>query len=251
MKNIDEIEEQKKQLDQILFQQNKMASMGEMLDNIAHQWRQPLMELSSLFIPIEAKIKLHQELDQKEILEAISNLNDITKFMSKTIDDFRNFFAKDKEQVKFRISDQLNLSLNILATTLKKNDIQVDIIIKKNPILLGFKNEYAHVLINIINNAKDVLIERQVINPRIEILIEEYDTSNVVVSIEDNAGGINKEAMNKIFDPFFTHEKQNGTGLGLFMSKLIVENNMGGSLTAQNSTIGAKFIINIPKICQI
>ena len=251
MKSVDEIEEQKKQLDQILFQQNKMASMGEMLDNIAHQWRQPLMELSSLFIPIEAKIKLHEEVNSKEVLEAISNLNEITKFMSKTIDDFRNFFAKDKEQGKFRISDQLNLSLNILATTLKKNDIHVDIIIKKNPILLGFKNEYAHVLINIINNAKDVLTARQVANPKIKILIEEYDTSNVIVSIEDNAGGIKKEAMNKIFDPFFTHEKQNGTGLGLFMSKLIVENNMGGSLTAQNSSSGAKFIINIPKICKI
>lgn len=240
---------QKHDIDQRMFQQNKMAALGEMLDNIAHQWRQPLMEINSLLIPIEAQIKLQEQLDAKEVLDAINRVNGITQYMSKTIDDFRNFFAKDKKAEEFKISDQLTLSLNIMGMALKQNNIQVDIILKKNPLVLGYKNEYAQVLINIINNAKDILIQRHIVNPEIKIIVEQDVNKNAVLSIEDNAGGISSQAIEKIFDPFFSYEKQNGTGLGLFMSKLITENSLGGTLSAINTTKGAKFIINIPKTC--
>ncbi len=236
-----------RQKDKLLFQQNKMASMGEMIANIAHQWRQPLMELSSLFIPVEAQIKLNGKVSEEEVLEAISKLNEITKYMSSTIDDFRNFFATDKEKVKFKISDQINLSVNIMASALKAHEIHLDIIVKKNPTLIGFKNEYAQVLVNIINNAKDALIQRQIKEPRIIIVIEEVD-EEVIVSIADNAGGITTQPITKIFEPFFTFEKLNGTGLGLFMSKLIIENNMDGKLVVENLQNGAVFKIIIPKI---
>lgn len=233
--------------DKLMFQQAKMASLGEMLVNISHQWRQPLMELSSLFLPIEAKINMKIPLEEQEILESIHKLNDITKYMSTTIDDFKNFFAKDKEKIEFEILEQINSTINIISGSLKAHDIKLDIIIKKNPTMLGYKNEYSQVLINIINNAKDALIQRKIKEPKIKIIIEQID-DNIVTSIEDNAGGIKITPIEKIFEPFFTYDKVNGSGIGLFMSKLIVENNMQGELKVSNVKSGALFIITVPKL---
>lgn len=238
--------EKNRQKDKILFQQNKMASMGEMLNNIAHQWRQPLMELSSLFIPIEARLNYDIEIDRKELEESIHKLNDITKYMSNTIDDFRDFFASNKEKEEFKLSEQINASLTILSSSLKTNDIMLDIIVKKNPTLVGYKNEYTQVLINIINNAKDILIQRKITKPKIIITVSETK-KDVLITIEDNAGGVNIEPVEDIFKPFFTYEKINGTGIGLFMSKLIIENNMNGRLWVENTKSGALFKITTPK----
>jgi len=233
--------------DKLMFQQSKMASMGEMLGNISHQWRQPLMEISSLFLPIEAKLQMNMPLDNNELQETISKLNEITKYMSTTIDDFRNFFAKDKEKIHFELLEQINSTVNIISGSLKAYDIKLDIIIQKNPTMLGYKNEYSQVLINIINNARDVLVQRKIKNPQIKIIISEIN-GNIVTSIHDNAGGVSVKPIEKIFDPFFTNEKTNGSGIGLFMSKLIIENNMDGNLKVENKNDGALFTIIIPKI---
>lgn len=241
-----EIEKNKKK-DKIIFKQNKLVSMGEMITNITHQWRQPLMEISSLFIPIEAKLNLTKQVNKEEIQEAILKLNNITKYMSNTIDDFKNFFSKNKEKTKFKLSDQINSSVNIISSGLYANKILLDIIVKKNPIVYGYKNEYTQVLINIINNAKDILIQRNIKKAKIKIIINE-DKYNAVVNISDNAGGINMQAIDNIFNPFFTYEKTNGSGIGLFMSKLIIENNMNGKLIVRNDKEGAKFTITTPKI---
>ena len=238
--------EKNRQKDKIMFQQNKMASMGEMLNNIAHQWRQPLMELSSLFIPIQAKLDFDLELDKKELKESILKLNDITKYMSNTIEDFRDFFATNKEKEKFKLSEQINASLNIISSSLKANDIMLEIIIKKNPTLNGYKNEYTQVLINIINNAKDILIQRKIKEPKIKIIVSETK-KDVLISIEDNAGGVKVNPIESIFKPFFTYEKIGGTGIGLFMSKLIIENNMNGMILLENTKDGALFKIITPK----
>lgn len=125
-------------------------------------------------------------------------------------------------------------------------NIKLDIIIQKNPTLIGYKNEYSQVLINIINNAKDILIQRKIENPYIKISIYERK-ENIITTIEDNGGGIKVEPIEKIFEPFFTYQKINGSGLGLFMSKLIIQNNMNGKLEASNSENGAFFKITIPK----
>ena len=233
--------------DRLMFQQSKLASMGEMLGNISHQWRQPLMEISSLFLPIEAKLNLDMPVDNKELVESINKLNDITKYMSNTIDDFKNFFANDKEKIEFELLEQINSTINIISGSLKSNDIKLEIILQKNPILVGYKNEYAQVLINIINNARDLLIQRKIENPKIKILISEKD-NKVITSIEDNAGGVKIEPIKKVFDPFFTYEKLNGSGIGLFMSRLIVQNNMNGKLEVENKKEGACFTIIIPKM---
>ena len=232
--------------DKLMFQQAKLASMGEMLGNISHQWRHPLMEMSSLFLPIEAKINMDIPLDDKEILESIEKLNDITKYMSNTIDDFKNFFAKEKEKISFEILEQINSTVNIISSSLKIHDIKLDIIIQKNTVMIGHKNEYSQVLINIINNAKDVLVQRKIANPKIKIKITE-NKNNIITKIEDNAGGIKITPIEKVFDPFFTYEKINGSGIGLFMSKLIIENNMHGQLEVSNKNEGAIFTVTIPK----
>ena len=138
------------------------------------------------------------------------------------------------------------LIINIISGGLKTYNIKLDIIIQKNPTLIGYKNAYQQVLLNIINNAKDILIQRKIENPYIKISIYERK-ENIITTIEDNGGGIKVEPIEKIFEPFFTYQKINGSGLGLFMSKLIIQNNMNGKLEASNSENGAFFKITIPK----
>ncbi|RXK03065.1 histidine kinase [Arcobacter sp. CECT 8989] len=237
--------EKNRQKDEIIFQQNKLAAMGEMLENIAHQWRQPLMELSALFIPIEAKINFNKNINNDELLDSINKLNHITKYMSNTIDDFKNFFATNKEKTEFKLSDQINSSLGLIITGLRKNGIFVDIVIKKNPTIFGYKNEYTQVLINILNNAKDALIYRKVKEPKIIITLDS-NNKNSILSVEDNAGGVQVKPIDNIFKPFFTYGKKEGTGIGLFMSKLIIEKNMNGKLLVSNEKAGASFRIISP-----
>jgi len=243
---IDEIRHNR-QNDKMLFQQSRMASMGEMIGNIAHQWRQPLMELSSISMELQAKVELLGKVSNEEILDVVEKSNKITQYMSETIDDFRNFFAKDKEKEIFKISDQISSAINIVNASLKQHNIKVEIIVQKNSIIEGFKNEYSQVLINILSNAKDALINRNIKNSKIVVKILEKDNFSIV-EISDNAGGINIEPIEKVFEPFFTHDKLNGTGIGLFMSKLITENNMNGRLFVKNNEKGAVFIITVPRL---
>ncbi|MCD4758091.1 MAG: HAMP domain-containing histidine kinase [Arcobacteraceae bacterium] len=233
------------QHNKILTQQSKMAAMGEMIGNIAHQWRQPLMELSSILINTEAKIRIQENISNDEILEVINRSNHILKYMSNTIDDFRNFFAKDKEKTQFKISDQIKRTVNILSSTLDNKNIKVNIILKHNPTIYGYKNEYSQVLINIISNAKDVLVQRGIKNGLIEVKVYEQE-GLCITEVLDNGGGISEKYIDDIFKPFMTFEKKDGTGIGLFMAKLIVENNMNGTLSASNEQNGAKFFITLP-----
>jgi C4-dicarboxylate-specific signal transduction histidine kinase len=246
-KRIKEEVAKNREKDKLMFQQSKLASLGEMLGNISHQWRQPLMEINSLFLPIEAKITLGVPLEDNEILQTIDKLNHITKYMSNTIDDFKNFFATDKEKIKFKLLEQINSTVNIISGGLKTHNVKLDIIIKKNPEIIAYKNDYSQVLINIINNAKDVLVQRKIENPYIKISIYE-ENKNIITTVEDNAGGVKVNPIEKIFDPFFTYEKIGGSGIGLFMSKLIIEKNMSGKLSVENTSNGAFFKIIIPKI---
>ena len=243
---IDEIRHNR-QNDKMMFQQSRMASMGEMIGNIAHQWRQPLMELSSISMQLQAKVELLGTVSNNEIIEAIEKSNNITQYMSDTIDDFRNFFAKDKEKEIFKISDQISSAINIINSSLKQHNIKLEIIVQKNSLVEGVKNEYSQVLINILTNAKDVLISRKIKNPKISIRILQKE-NNSIVHISDNAGGIKINPIEKVFEPFFTHDKVNGTGIGLFMSKLIIENNMNGRLFVENDEKGSVFIITVPQL---
>ena len=230
--------------DEIVIQQSKMASMGEMIGNIAHQWRQPLMEISTLLINTEAKIKLMGEISNDEILETVDKSNQVISFMSNTIDDFRNFFTVNKEKEDFFIASQITSALNIIKSSLEINNIKVNVVIKNNIKINGYKNEYLQVLINILSNANDAILSNKIQNGKIIIKLYEKDNLSIL-EIEDNGGGICIEPINKVFEPFFTYKKKNGTGIGLFMSKLIIENNMNGNLTVSNKNEGASFRIEL------
>ncbi len=242
-----ELEQEVKHKDQLLLEQSKLATLGEMLGNIAHQWRQPLMEINSVFLPLQTKMSINMPISNDEINQTITKVNEITSFMSQTIEDFRNYFKEEKQKVKFQVLEQINSTVNIISAGLKANNIKLDIIIKKNPTLIAYKNEFSQVLINIINNAKDELVSRKTQNPYIKITIFE-ENKNIITTIEDNAGGIKVSPINKIFEPFFTYKKKSGSGIGLFMSNLIIENNMKGTIKAQNINNGALFTISIPKL---
>ena len=242
-----ELEQEVKHKDQLLLEQSKLATLGEMLGNIAHQWRQPLMEINSVFLPLQTKMSINMPISNDEINQTIIKVNEITSFMSQTIEDFRNYFKEEKQKVKFQVLEQINSTVNIISAGLKANNIKLDIIIKKNPTLIAYKNEFSQVLINIINNAKDELVSRKTQDPYIKITIFE-ENKNIITTIEDNAGGIKVSPINKIFEPFFTYKKKSGSGIGLFMSKLIIENNMKGTIKAQNINNGALFTIYIPKL---
>lgn len=206
-KKVQQEVEKNRQKEQILFHQSKLASMGEMLSSIAHQWRQPLMEINSLFIPIEAQLKSNKSVDNEEILNSIKKLNDITNYMSNTINDFRNFFSSNKQAIKFNLSTQINSAINILSTSLKQNNINLEIIVKKNPEVYGIKSEYSQVLINIINNAKEMLIFRKTPNPLIKITIDKKEDI-AIIKIEDNAGGIKLRNIDDVLNLFIQKRKK-------------------------------------------
>jgi len=233
--------------DMVMYRQSRFASMGEMIGNIAHQWRQPLMELSALLMDLQAAIHFKAKVSQDEVVQTIVSSNRVIQFMSHTIDDFRNFFSSQKELSAFCINDVVQEAVTIMGATLKYHHINVEVITHVySSMAYGLKNEYAQVIINLLSNAKDILISRSIPQGIIRIEIDETVEYSKVYVI-DNAGGIADENLSQIFEPFFTKEKENGTGIGLFMSRMIIENNMKGQIRVDNIPKGASFCILIPK----
>jgi two-component system, NtrC family, C4-dicarboxylate transport sensor histidine kinase DctB len=197
-----------------------------------------------MYIKFKQSIKA---LDENTMNQKIQEADKVLDFMSHTIDDFRNFFMPKKEKEEFFLYAVVDIVINIVSSTLKNYDIKLEIEIDKSIVLKTYLNEYEQVLLNIINNAKDVLIEKNIKNPCIKIKAYEEENS-VVLTIEDNGGGVLVEPKGKIFEPYFTtKENSNGTGIGLYMSKIIVDKNMKGKLRVKNTNEGAKFAIIIPK----
>jgi len=203
--------------------------MGEMLGKIAHQWRQPLSRLGFILMNIESKDK--EQKHSKKLEEAFTQL----EFMSQTIDDFRNFYKPNKEKESFSLEKETRYVLDLLHL----KEIEVILTVKDDIPIVNYKNEYRQVVLNLLSNAKDALIERAVAMPKIMIGIE-----GTQVSISDNAGGINLQEIEKIYEPYFT-TKEKGLGIGLYIAKVIVEKNMAGSLKVINTVEGAKFIITL------
>ena len=230
--------------DQILLIQSRQAAMGEMIGNIAHQWRQPL---NALGLTVQ-QLSLIYDLGEftKEFLDkSVSQSVELIKHMSKTIDDFRNYFRPDKEKAEFKVNDAIANTLSLIEDSFNNRHIRIKVIAKDDPVIYGYRNEFAQALLNVLNNARDAITEREISDPRVTIMICSTDGC-AVVTIADNAGGIAEEIMGKIFDPYFTtKDLQNGTGVGLFMSKSIIEKNMGGRLSARNIADGAEFRIEV------
>ena len=247
-KNLEEkiqiaIEEAQKK-DRAMLHQSRLARMGTMLSMIAHQWRQPLSEVAGILMELETASKF-KKVDDKMIKESIEESNKLIQFMSYTIDDFRNFFKPDKQKVHFYIEDPCMEAISLINASIKNHNIDLHYNIKMNYEIYGYRREFAQVLLNLMSNAKDALIQRKIQNPRINLEVDYIDGFSIV-TIKDNAGGVESEYLDLIFEPYFTTKSSlKGTGLGLYMSKMIIEKNMGGELSVENVDDGAIFKVKI------
>jgi len=233
-------EQNKSQL--LLLQKSKMADMGEMIGNIAHQWKQPLA-LIGVSAGILRERKLVNRLTDKDFEEELNHIDLNILHMSQTMEDFLIYFRPNKVKEDFYISEAVDKSLLIIGNTIYKEEITIILNIDKKYQVYGFKEEYVQVLISIITNAIYALKdqEKKIIN--INLLCHDKIWT---LEISDNAGGISDDLINKIFEPYFTTKEQPiGTGLGLYIAKTIIENSMSGSLKVVNTKEGAKFIIII------
>lgn len=218
--------EELREKEQLLIHQSRQAAMGEMIGNIAHQWRQPL---NALGLTVQQLLLLYDlgEFNRDCLDKNILQSMELIKHMSRTIDDFRNYFRPDKEKDDFKVSEAVASTLSLIKDSFKNKNIAVEVVAKDEPVIFGYRNEYAQVLLNILSNASDALTERNIKDPRVTITACSAD-DRTVVTISDNAGGIPEEIVNKIFDPYFTTKgPHGGTGVGLFMSKIIIEKNIG------------------------
>ena len=230
--------------EQLLIMQSRHAAMGEMINNIAHQWRQPLNTLG-LLIQQTPLLYGSAEFSREYLEENSRNAMQLIQHMSRTINDFKNFFKPDKEVIPFCVNEVIMQTISLVEDIFKAHGITVAFHTESDPMITGFPNEFAQVLLNILNNARDALVERNVDVPLITMQ-SSTEGGKSVVTITDNGGGISEEIMGKLFDPYFTTKAtEKGTGIGLFMSKTIIEKNMGGRLTARNVADGAEFRIEV------
>jgi signal transduction histidine kinase len=237
--------EKNREKDKLIFQQAKLASLGEMIGNIAHQWRQPLNNLAIVIQDIENAYHFG-EIDEDYISSSSDDAMKQINYMSSTIDDFRNFFKSDEVKTKFSIHEAIANSLTISISGLNSNKINLQKDIRDECFILGSKNQYIQVVINLLKNGQDILIEREITDPRLKISLKK-DGDFAIFSVEDNAGGVPENIIDKIFEPYFTTKHQSvGTGLGLYMSKMIIEKNFGGKMRVENSEVGARFILIVP-----
>jgi signal transduction histidine kinase len=230
--------------DQLLILQDRRAVLGDMINNIAHQWRQPLNVLG-LYVQDLAHAYETAEFNKKYLDTCVGKSMQLIMHMSQTIEDFMDFCRPDREEKTFRVDRVVEKTILLFKDYLKIQNISISFNVEGEPEIKGYPNEYAHVLLNILMNARDELVGHNVADARISIhAFDEEGTS--VVTIADNAGGIPDEIMGSLFDPYIsTKEPEKGTGVGLFMSKTIIEKNMNGRLTVHNSTEGAVFRIEV------
>ena len=229
-----------------------MSAMGEMLSMIAHQWHQPLSSINSIILGIRIKLireqfNLEDKNDRKNFLVFLENrhhkINEYIEYLSSTTDDFRNFFNPEKKSEYIRLSNPIHNALNIIRTSLENNGIEIIIDLQVDNKLILYHHEIMQVILNILKNSQDNFLEKKTLIPKIYIttLLDEY---NHVIRICDNGGGIDESIIHTVFDPYVSSKSEkNGTGLGLYMSKMIIENHHNGMLHVKNSNDGVCFDI--------
>jgi len=264
-KKVDQEVQKRRQNERLMMQQSKMAAMGQMMSAIAHQWRQPLNTIAIFVQDFEDSFK-HGELDEAYVQDLVQQSMKQINFMSKTIDDFKNFFKPDKDEVIFEVCRETVNSTSLLGVQLTRNGI--DLVIEFNGIkytytdiesfeaeigthiyVRGFPNEYKQVLLNLVQNARDAVMDRMEADPSvkgvIEVSVRERD-GQATISVTDNGCGIPKDVADRIFEPYFTtKEEGKGTGVGLYMSKIIIEQNMRGRLFFESLNEGTRFIVEL------
>ncbi|MDR3162862.1 MAG: sensor histidine kinase [Helicobacteraceae bacterium] len=240
-----EAEKSKNEHERLLIQQSKMAAMGEMIGAIAHQWRQPLNSIG-LYVQDILDAYRYGTLDMAYLESAVENTVMQLKFMSSTINDFSSFFKPDKEKAVFDISKITRSALTIASAQMRKHDIDVIFEVPDEPIFCnGYENELGQAILNLIGNAKDAVTENRKKDRYIIIRLSRTERG-ARLEVEDNGGGIPDDLLNRVFEPYFTtKEPPKGTGIGLYMSKMIVEDNMGGKIGVYNVRYGVCFFIEL------
>jgi PAS domain S-box-containing protein len=233
--------------DQVLIQQGRLAAMGEMIGNIAHQWRQPLNALSMLITNLHYS---HREggLTETYMNESSATANRLIQKMSTTINDFRNFFSPDKEMVSFSALHQIKQAVLLVEAAFRSSMVDIVIDVTHDCTLIGYPNEYSQVLLNLLTNAREAIVGTGSLPGLIHIGVR-TDNEMGVVTVIDNGGGIPEHLLDKIFEPYFT-TKNTGTGIGLYMSKMIIERNMHGLITARNREAGSEFSVSVPLLVE-
>ena len=236
----------------IMIHQSRLAQMGEMISMIAHQWRQPLGSISTVLMSIKLKSTLNKfdlnsdegKAQHKAFIEtSIDKMDGYVKYLTSTIDDFRHFFKPEQNYEHVSLDEMIQNTINIIGKSLEISAITVRINNTSHATLLTYGKKVTQVLMNIVKNAHDAIVEHKIENGTIWLNAYE-DNDTFVIEIEDNAGGIKPEIMVKIFDPYFsTKNEKNGTGLGLYMSKMIIEQHCHGTLGVENTDIGVKFTL--------
>ena len=228
--------EQSRQKDQIMFRQSRLASMGEMIGNIAHQWRQPLNAIVLIIQSFQMKrmagLALSEEFVDKQVNEGLQ----LASMMSHTIDDFRNFFKPNRSEELFSVKEMVLYSSKLVQEFYAKSGVKIFLNATNDIQISGYPNEFSQVIMNLFSNAKDVLEEREMDEKLIEVVIRQ-EVNNAVISVIDNGGGISDEVQDRMFEPYFTTKhKSSGTGIGLYMSKQIIEKQMRGSISGTNTS---------------
>ncbi len=244
VKNLNSLAQQKDH--KINLQNHKIIAMSEVIDNIAHQWRQPLSSINALVISTIIKLQQHN-IANKTIEEKLDKIMTTTAYMSKTISDFQEVYSDSKEKKIFNVKKLVENTLSIISSSLTNNNINLVLDLNENIDIKNYPNEFQQALLVFINNSKDAMRMNNISNPKIEISLQEKD-KNIILKICDNGGGIKEDIIKDIFNPYFTTKhKSEGTGLGLYMSKMIIENSMNGKLYVENIEKGVCFSIELKK----
>lgn len=232
----------------ILVEQSKSAAMGEMISMIAHQWRQPLQAVSILTQKLPLTKSMEGQISDELLEQVVEDIATQLDYMSRTIDDFRDFFLPNKPKEDVMVEKVLNKAIDFVSFMLKADSIEIDIEVKTTKKIETHINELIQVFINLLKNARDILIDKNINEKKINITIYE-EINEIIIEVEDNAGGVPEEIIGKVFDPYFSTKKdKNGTGLGLYMAKTIIETHSKGKLSVKNSEIGAVFKIVLPAL---
>ncbi|MFW2567008.1 sensor histidine kinase [Aliarcobacter butzleri] len=239
-----DLKKQNKEFEKMILQQSKFVKSGEMIANITHQFRQPLNNISYILINLKKRFE-SEKLDKIFFDKKVNQANEQVSFLSKTIDDFKEFYLQEKEKDDFLVKDSIQNALTILNPDLQKDSINLNLKFEtfEDIKIFGVKNELSQVILSLVSNSIDALKNRH--NPKISINVVS-SSAEVIIEILDNAGGIKAKNLKKIFEPYFS-TKEEGTGIGLYLSKIIIEESFGGKLQVQNIKDGAKFSIFIEK----
>lgn len=239
-----DLKKQNKEFEKMILKQSKFVKSGEMIANITHQFRQPLNNISYILINLKKRFE-SEKLDKIFFDKKVNQANEQVSFLSKTIDDFKEFYLQEKEKDDFLVKDSIQNALTILNPDLQKDSINLNLKFEtfEDIKIFGVKNELSQVILSLVSNSIDALKNRH--NPKISINVVS-SSAEVIIEILDNAGGIKAKNLKKIFEPYFS-TKEEGTGIGLYLSKIIIEESFGGKLQVQNIKDGAKFSIFIEK----